>query len=136
MMHSGMGDHGGMMGQGMGYAGYGSVIWILLLVLIGFAVYYVVKKEGGVKLKEKELLVIGGAVLLVLLLGGGMIGGFGMGIGLIFWVLIIALVYYLIAGKGKVIGGESSQEILDKRYAKGEISREEYLKMKEEMIKK
>jgi putative membrane protein len=135
MMDSGMGDHGGMMGQGMGYAGYGSVLWILLLVLIGLAVYYVVKKEGGAKLKDKELLAIGGAVLLVLLLGGSMMG-VGMGIGLIFWVLLIVLVYYLIAGKGKVIGGESSQEILDRRYAKGEISREEYLRMKEEIIKK
>jgi putative membrane protein len=134
MMDTGMGNHGGMMGQGMGYAGYGPVLWIVVLVLIGLAVYYAIKRKGGAKLKEKELLAIGGAVLLVLILGGGMMG-VGMGIGLIFWILLIALVYYLITGKEKVAGGESPREILDKRYARGEINREEYLRMKEELYK-
>jgi len=62
-------------------------------------------------------------------------GGLGMGIGIIFLVLVIALAYYLIAGK-ETVRGESPQEILDRRYARGEIRREEYLRMKEEIIKK
>lgn len=49
-------------------------------------------------------------------------------------ILIIALigftVYYFI-NKGKIQGEESALDILKKRYAKGEITREEYEKMKE-----
>ncbi len=59
--------------------------------------------------------------------------GFGFGISglsmLIFWGLIIFLVIWLVRG----ISGESRNkdakgvlEILDKRFARGEISREEY----------
>lgn len=130
------------MGQGMGYGSYGPALglgplWVLVLAIIGFAVYYAVKRDGGVKMKEKELLVIAGAVLLVLfLLGGGMMGGIGMGLGLIFWALLIVLAYYLIAGREKAAELESPAEILGKRYAKGEISREEYLRMKKEIIGK
>lgn len=133
-------DMGNMMGQGMGPGGYGSawsfgpVLWILLLAVIALAVYYALKREGGVKLKDKEIAIGAVAIILLLGLGGGM--GAGMGFGLIFWVLIIALVYYLIAGKDRINMGETPVEILDKRYAKGEITREEYLRMKEEIIKK
>jgi putative membrane protein len=76
----------------------------------------------------------------ILLFGGGMMGfpigmGFGMGFGaiimLLFWGAIICLVISLTnAGtqKSEEIP-ESPLTILKKRYAKGEITREQYLEM-------
>lgn len=59
--------------------------------------------------------------------------GTGMGIGwifmLAFWILIIAGVVYLIralAGGERRTTGETALDILKKRYAKGEISKEEF----------
>ena len=46
-------------------------------------------------------------------------GGFGMmGFGWIFFILIIALVIYLLSNKSDK---KSAKDILDERYAKGEI---------------
>ena len=63
--------------------------------------------------------------------------GFGGFIGLIFWVLlivaVIAGVKWLVgspAGKGQ---GPSAMEILSRRYASGEISEEQYRKMKKDI---
>jgi len=74
----------------------------------------------------------------------GMMGmmGFGWGFMLLipiaFLVLIALGVYYLITeftrtGRPVSSSGERALEILKERYAKGEITREQYLKMKEEM---
>ncbi len=59
--------------------------------------------------------------------------GWGMGFGwlfmLIFWILIILGVVYLvkfITGSEKRTTGETALDILKKRYAKGEISKEEF----------
>ncbi len=73
-----------------------------------------------------------------------MFGDYGMGMGgggmifmALFWVVIIVGVIYLIkllTDKGK--GGaqmESAEEILKKRYAKGEISQEEFEKIKKDL---
>ena len=72
------------------------------------------------------------------MMGGGMgLLGFG-GIGMIpFWVLLIAVVVLVVRG---VIGNNSTGhnppspqtplEILQTRYAKGEISKEEYEEMR------
>ena len=72
------------------------------------------------------------------MMGGGMgLLGFG-GIGMIlFWMLLIAVVVLVVRG---VIGNNSTGhnapspqtplEILQTRYAKGEISKEEYEEMK------
>ena len=69
--------------------------------------------------------------------------GWGMGFGwffmVIFWVLVILGIVYLI----KVITGigkkeekeETAIDILNKRYAKGEISKEEFDRMKEDLRK-
>lgn len=74
----------------------------------------------------------------VLLFGGGMMGfglGFGMGIGAIimvlFWGAIIWLVISLINASTRKSEEtpESALAILKKRYAKGEITREQYLEM-------
>ena len=64
-------------------------------------------------------------------------GDFGMGFGgggifmILFWVLIIFGVIYLVKallGRGptKEIKSESAQEVLEKRFAKGEMSKEEF----------
>ena len=76
----------------------------------------------------------------------GMMGGSGlgygyMGLGLIFWILIIVGVILLIkwlVDQGKTTGsGEqqmSSMEILKNRYASGEITAEEFEEMKKRLM--
>lgn len=73
--------------------------------------------------------------------------GMGMGLGcflvLVFWVLVILGFIYLIkmilggkgeqGGESKVIGPDKPLEIIKIRYAKGEITREEFEKMKEDL---
>lgn len=73
--------------------------------------------------------------------GNGMGGWFG-GIGMIlFWGILILLVWYLIkqiggggaSGKGST-QSESALDILKKRYARGEISKEEFDRMKQDLL--
>ncbi len=56
-------------------------------------------------------------------------------IGLIFWILfiigLVLLIKYLWEGRG---GHESAIEVLKKRYAKGEISKEEFENKKKDLI--
>jgi len=70
-----------------------------------------------------------------------MMGGFfGMGFGWIIWlVIIVVIVWVVFQFKGDNSGynnktSESSMDILKKRYAKGEISKEEFEKMKKEIM--
>ncbi|MGI1669594.1 MAG: SHOCT domain-containing protein [Neptuniibacter sp.] len=67
----------------------------------------------------------------------GMFSSGWHGFGMIIWLLIIAVVIVLIvkalSGRGKALS--TATDILDERYAKGEISEEEYLKMKAELDK-
>ena len=93
------------------------------------------------------ILVIFGGILLMLMWwpwGGHMSGmmGFGWGfmflIPLAFLVLIALGAYYLITeftktGSASPGSGKGALEILKERYARGEITGEQYLKMKEEM---
>ena len=78
-------------------------------------------------------------VIVVLLFSGGGMMGFGMGFGAIimvlFWGAIIWLVISLInAGtKKSEETPESPLDILKKRYARGEITRELYLEMEKEL---
>lgn len=73
-----------------------------------------------------------------------MMDGWGSGSGMIFmglfWLLILALLITLIwfliqkgAGSSQSSNDDSPLEILKKRYARGEISEEEYRKMKKEI---
>jgi putative membrane protein len=101
---------------------------ILLLVVLGVLIVILPVLMWG----------IGGGYML------GMMGMMGYGwwfmplILIVFLVLIVLGAYYLItelAGQG---GSESkgegrALEILKERYARGEITREQYLKMKEEL---
>ncbi len=67
--------------------------------------------------------------------------GWGMGFGwlfmIVFWALVIIGVIYLIkfiaAASKKEEKGETALDILKKRYAKGEISKEEFEEKKKEI---
>jgi len=67
--------------------------------------------------------------------GYGMMGSGGMLFGLIFWIIIIVGAYLLIKyliEQNKVSGGKekSALEIAKERYAKGEITKEEFEEIK------
>ena len=73
----------------------------------------------------------------------GMMDGYGMGYGmgilaLIFWILVIIglvlLIKYLWEGGGAKRGEESALEILKKKYARGEISKEEFEEKKKDLL--
>ena len=63
-----------------------------------------------------------------------------MGLGWIVWlIIIVVIVWVTIQFKGENRGhynkkGESPLDILKKRYAKGEISKEEFVKMKKDLM--
>lgn len=67
-------------------------------------------------------------------------GGFGMGLMIFFWLLILGLIVTLIwflirKGSESTLksDNETSLEILKKRYARGEIDEEEFRRMKKEI---
>jgi len=67
--------------------------------------------------------------------------GCGMGFGwvfmIFFWVLIVLGIVYLIRivmlGAKKQTSGDTALDILKKRYAKGEITKEEFEKIKNDL---
>jgi putative membrane protein len=66
--------------------------------------------------------------------------GYGYGMGLtmiIFWVLVIIAIVYLVRYLGKGSSRHEQQEkpldILKKRYAKGEITKDEYDRMRNDL---
>jgi putative membrane protein len=80
------------------------------------------------------------------MMAGGMMGGLGMGHGifgsfmmLLFWILIIGAIVFAIRWllrDGSWTSGpghETPLDILKKRYANGEIEREEFVAKKEEL---
>jgi len=81
--------------------------------------------------------------VVLLFSGGGMMGSFGMGFGMgfgviimvLFWGAIIWLVISLInAGTKKSEETlDSALDILKKRYARGEVTKEQYLEMEKEL---
>jgi putative membrane protein len=77
------------------------------------------------------LLVVGAIVLLPFLAGGGMMGGIGMLGGLMFlWpILLIGLILVLVSGLGnrsEPRDRDAALTILRERYARGELSEEEF----------
>jgi len=67
--------------------------------------------------------------------------GFGTGIlWLVAIVVIVYLIYKLIKSEkillpSRIVSSKSAEDILDERYAKGELTRELYMQMKEDMKK-
>ena len=57
--------------------------------------------------------------------------GWGMGFGWLIPLLIIGLLFYLLQNNQK--GSSSAQDILDKRYANGEIDEAEYKKKSQDL---
>ncbi len=55
-------------------------------------------------------------------------GGTGIILMILFWVVIIWLIVWVIKELTK--GKESAMEILEKRYAKGEITKKQYQEMR------
>lgn len=76
------------------------------------------------------------------MMGPMMYGPYGgwMFFHFLFWILIIGvvlLIVWLVRQPGRYErghGGESSLDILKKRYARGEISKEEFEKMKKDIL--
>ena len=71
--------------------------------------------------------------------GYGMMGYGGMFFGLLFWILIIVLAYFLIKSliehnKTQGIAGKSALDHAKERYAKGEIKKEELEEIKKNLI--
>ncbi len=74
------------------------------------------------------------------MMGNGWFWGH-MGFGWLFWLVILALFIWLLVqalNRGRMEDRhsqlETPLEILKKRYARGEISREEYEKMKKDLM--
>jgi len=63
-----------------------------------------------------------------------MMGGFGMGFGGIFWIVLLALVIWAVTSAGARTGHRSeasAKAILDERLARGEITKEQFEELKE-----
>ena len=111
----------------------------------------------------KTALIIGGIVIAILIIvplvfgavsgwqygdwgmmGPGMMGGFGWGwfmpiFMIIFWGLVIWAVVALVRGLSQSRGSDSSTadsalEVLKRRYARGEINKEEYNEKKKDLV--
>jgi putative membrane protein len=71
--------------------------------------------------------------------GGGMGFGFGGIFMILFWGLIIfGIVYFaqaVVKKSGKSEQGDTPLDLLKKRYAKGEINKEEFERIKDDIMK-
>ena len=65
--------------------------------------------------------------------------GFGWVFMIFFWLLLILGIVYVIriamTGAKKETSGDTALDILKKRYAKGEITKEEFEKIKDDLLK-
>ncbi|MBI2831035.1 MAG: SHOCT domain-containing protein [Chloroflexi bacterium] len=78
------------------------------------------------------------------MMGPGMMGGFGLGGGfmgfgmILFWGLVIWAIVALVRGTtgsaGSRSGADSALDVLKRRYAQGDISKEEYEQKKKDLI--
>lgn len=69
--------------------------------------------------------------------GSGMGHGFGWLLMILFWILVIIGIFYLVrrlsGGSGGRQEGDNALSILRERYARGDISKEEFEQMREEL---
>ncbi|MDD1761616.1 MAG: SHOCT domain-containing protein [Methanothrix sp.] len=107
-----------MMG-GFPFMGFGSIFTTLLSLVVAYLVYKDAEKRGM----------------------NGLLWGLPI---LVPWIGILFLIFYLIMRDSErhiVAEGSSvptrttAEEVLDERYAKGEVAREVYLQMKEDLKK-
>jgi putative membrane protein len=65
--------------------------------------------------------------------------GYGWIVMVFFWALIILVIAYMVRifsrRAGQTGADETSLDILKKRYAKGEITKEEFYRMKDDLMK-
>lgn len=50
----------------------------------------------------------------------------GVAMMIVFWVAIVAIVYLAFRGRANDVSRPSARELLDERFARGELSEEEY----------
>ncbi len=72
------------------------------------------------------------------MMGGGMMGWFGHLVGIIFLLVLIAAIVYVARSLGRIGTGVaktdvSALDILKKRYARGEIDKQEYEEKKKDL---
>jgi len=78
------------------------------------------------------------------MMGSGMMGGFGMGWMSIFWIVVLGLIIWAVVAAARGTGwsgnsdsgnrSESALGILKRRYARGEINKEEFEERKKDLI--
>ncbi len=78
------------------------------------------------------------------MMNGGMMGsgmGFGMLLGMLFWIILVVGIVFLVvwvvqkrSGGGPSGTHESALDILKKRYAKGELTKEEFAEKKRDIL--
>jgi len=70
--------------------------------------------------------------------GLGLGGIFAMFFGLVFWIVIIGAAYLIIRNisqkGGNLLSPETPLDILKKRYARGEITKDEFEQMKRDLL--
>ena len=112
------------------------VIWIVIAVLIGLGLF-----AGGVLLSRSGWGLFGyGPGMMGRDFGFGMMNGFGFGglFMILFWIVIIGLGVWLVSSlvsrtnsqpPANLPPAESALDILKKRYARGEITKEQFDEM-------
>ena len=76
------------------------------------------------------------------MMGGWGMGGLGLILTILFWVLAIALIVWLVrllfrntaGGEGKGESRPAALDILDERYARGDIDKSQYESMKKDIL--
>jgi putative membrane protein len=66
-----------------------------------------------------------------------MMGGYGMGLGWIFGLILIAVIVWAVfrfAGSAQSLNLKDPMQILKERYARGEIEKDEFERMKRELV--
>jgi len=62
------------------------------------------------------------------------IGGFGMGFGILLWIIVLAALYYVLIEKALLPGrSDSALNTLKQRYASGEIDGAEYKRIRQDL---
>ncbi len=115
-----MGMFDGMMYgyRGYGYPMAGMFIWMFIAWLVQLVIGYLVYRDA----KDRQMNAVLWLILVII-----------PGIGWLF--LILYVIIRETSGHGHLPGSESALNILNERYARGEITAEQYRSMKDELKK-